>query len=286
MIKKTILFLSLALSLVACERISKNDVKILYPNWTEGIAISYLTEMVLKDKGYSVELKRLEPGPMYAALSRGDADIYMDAWLPNTHEYYWKRFGDQLEVVGIAYDNGITGLVVPNYVSINSIEELNANKEKFSNGKIFGIAAGSGIHSNTEKAIKEYNLDYHQVSSSETSMLTAAKSAIANNEWVIITGWKPHQMWTMFDLKPLEDPKGIYPKDEIRIISRKGFKTDKPELAEYFSNFQLDDALLGELIQDMSANKDPKIGIKKFYDKHKDMLHSWIKEKPKNKTNN
>lgn len=277
--KKVLLFILILLTLAGCDRRRKQDVLILYPNWTEGIAMTYLTKLVLEENGYTVTLKRLEPGPIFAAISRGDADIYMDAWLPHTHKHYWERFGDKMEIAGVVYNNGITGLVVPSYVEINSIEELNDNKEKFEGGKIYGIAAGAGIHSNTEVAIKKYGLEFEQVSSSETSMLTATKRAISNNEWIAITGWKPHHMWNMFDLKPLEDPKGVYPTDEIKIISRKGFAEEQPELAEYFKKFKLDDQLIGELINDIAIDKNPEVGIKVFYDKHKVMLNSWVVEK-------
>lgn len=153
-----IILLAMA-TLMACERRYKQDVLMLYPNWTEGVAITYLAKVILEEKGYTVDLKRLEPGPIFAALSRGDADVYMAAWLPYTHEYYWDRFGDRLEVGGVVFDNGITGLVVPAYVDINSIEELNDHKDKFEGGKIYGIGAGAGIHGNTERAIKEYGLE-------------------------------------------------------------------------------------------------------------------------------
>jgi glycine betaine/proline transport system substrate-binding protein len=36
-----------------------------------------------------------------------------------------------LVVIGEAFSDATTGLVVPTYVTINSIEELNANKDKF-----------------------------------------------------------------------------------------------------------------------------------------------------------
>ncbi|NMA74140.1 MAG: glycine betaine ABC transporter substrate-binding protein [Bacteroidales bacterium] len=274
--RKILLSILILLILTGCERRRKQDVMILYPNWTEGIAISYLTKLVLEENGYTVALKRLEPGPIFAAISRGDADIYMDAWLPYTHEHYWKRFGDQLEVAGVIYDNGITGLVVPSYVEIDSIEELNDNKEKFEGGKIYGIAAGAGIHTNTEIAIKEYGLEFEQISSSETSMLAAVKRAISNNEWIVITGWKPHHMWNLFDLKPLSDSKGIYPTDEIKVISRKGFAEEQPELAKYFSQFKLDDKLIGELIDAIAIDQDPAVGVKTFYHKYKDKLDSWV----------
>lgn len=279
MMKKVLLIILAVLSLTACERRRKQDVMILFPNWAEGIAITYLANHMLEEKGYTVDLKRIEPGPIYAALSRGDADIYMDAWLPHTHKDYWDRFGDRLDVAGVVFDDGITGLVVPSYVDINSIEELNAHKDKFEGGKIYGIAAGAGIHTNTEKAIKEYNLDYNQLTSSETSMITALKKAISNKEWIVITGWKPHYIWTMFDLKSLEDPKEVYPTDEIRIISRKGFSEDQPAVATFLKKFSMNMDQLGELMDDISSDRDPKVGAKIYYEKHREQLDDWLIEK-------
>lgn len=277
--KKIVIILLAVTTLMACERRHKQDVLMLYPNWTDGIALTYLAKVVLEEKGYTVDLKRLEPGPIYAALSRGDADVYMAGWLPYTHEYYWNRFGDRLDIGGVVFENGISGLVVPTYVDINSIEELNANKDKFEGGKIYGIGAGAGIHNNTERAIVEYGLEYQQISSSETSMLAATRKAVASNGWIVITGWKPHQKWIMFDLKPLEDPKGVYPTDEIRIVTRAGFAGDQPEIANFFRNLQLDDDLLAELIDGLADERDPEVAVRRFYNKYRDMLDAWIVEK-------
>lgn len=276
--KKIIYFTLASLFLLSCERIAKQDVMILYPNWAEGIAITNLAQVILEDNGYVVKTKRLEPGPIFTSLSRGDADIYMDAWLPHTHKDYWTKYGDKLEILGTVFDDGITGLVVPTYVDIDSIDELNENKDRF-DGKIFGIAAGAGIHTNTGVAIEKYKLDYQQVSSSETTMLTALKRATARKEWIVVTGWKPHFMWAEYDLKTLKDPLGIYPKDEIKVVSRRNFSQEKPEIAEFFSNFILDEDLLHELMFDVSAYKDPSVGAKLFYKKHENLIQNWIKRK-------
>jgi glycine betaine/proline transport system substrate-binding protein len=77
---------------------------------------------------------------IYGELSKDDSkgDVFLDAWLPNTHKDYWADYGENLVVLGEAFSEGTTGLVVPAYVTINSIEELNANKDKFK-GEIIGI---------------------------------------------------------------------------------------------------------------------------------------------------
>jgi glycine betaine/proline transport system substrate-binding protein len=121
------------------------------------------------DKGYNVKITPLEPGPIYASLAKGDADIMMDAWLPNTHRNYWEKFGDNLEKIGESFSSGTTGLVVPNYVKLNSIEDLKANVDMF-DGEIIGIGSGAGIHGNTEKTIEAYELDFKQVTSSGPAM--------------------------------------------------------------------------------------------------------------------
>lgn len=233
----SILLVSIVLifTVSSCERREKQDVLMVYPNWAEGISITYLAKTILEDKGYKVALKRLEPGPIYASLSRGDADIYIAAWLPYTHEYYWSRFHKRLDELGYVFDDGTTGLVVPNYVPINTIQELNDHQSEFGS-KIYGIAAGAGIHKNTEIAIEKYGLKYDQISSSETSMITVLKRAVAQKEWVVVTGWKPHFMWSDFDIKILDDPNKVFPIDTLKIISRKDFAKDKPELASFFNN--------------------------------------------------
>lgn len=277
--KITTLFIILTILLVAtsCKRRHKSDVIMLYPNWADGIAITYLAKVILEDKGYNVSMKRLEPGPIFTSLSRGDTDIYMDAWLPFTHKDYWDKYGSKLDHVGTAFDDGTTGLVVPTYVDINSIEDLNANKDKF-NGKIYGIASGAGIFATTTKAIDAYGLELEQISSSETSMVTALKKAIDRKEWIVITGWKPHFMWAQYDLKTLEDPKGVYPKDKIEILSRKGFAEDKPELCQFYKNFSLNESMLNELMTDVAKHSDPTIGAQEFYNKHRDVLSTWIEK--------
>ena len=273
MINRIVLFSILGLSILfsSCERRYKQDVLILYPNWAEGIAISYLGKIILEEQKYTVTLKRIEPGPVYAALSRGDADIYMDAWLPHTQKDYWKRYGKKLDIIGSVFEEGTTGLVVPTYVEINSIEELNDHKEKF-DSKIYGIGVGAGIYYNTEKAINEYNLNFTQIASSETSMITALKKAVSQKEWIVITGWKPHFIWANFDLKTLDDSKGVYPTDEIKIISRKGFKEEKPQIATILENFKLSEELLNELMTEVDRDPNPEIGARRFYEKYKELL--------------
>jgi glycine betaine/proline transport system substrate-binding protein len=257
------------------EKEAKKDLLILYPNWAEGIAFTNLAKAVLDNHGYDVTIKPIEPGPIYASLAKGDADLFLDAWLPNTHADYWEKYGDKIDKLGESFSGGTTGLVVPEYVTIDSISQLNEHKEKFE-GKIIGIGSGAGIHGNTEKAIEAYNLDFEQITSSGPAMIASLKRAYNKDEWIVITGWKPHFKWAQYDLKYLEDSKGIYPADVCAILARKGFKKDFPKLAEFFGNFNLSEPQLYSLMGKIEDSDDPLQAAKKWYESHKSFVKNWM----------
>ncbi|MDY6825091.1 MAG: glycine betaine ABC transporter substrate-binding protein [Thermodesulfobacteriota bacterium] len=249
---------------------------ILYPNWAEGIAITHLAKVALKDKGYDPTIKPIEPGPIYASLAQGDCELFLDAWLPHTHKNYWEKFGDQLVKIGESFSNGTTGLVVPAYVEENSMLALKDPEvaEKY-NKKIFGIGSGAGIHKNTLRAIEAYDLPLKQITSSGPAMMAALEKAYSKQKPIIVTGWKPHFMWNRFDLKYLEDPKGIYPKDVMAILARQGFKEDYPELADFFSKFNFEESKLYDLMETVKNSKDPETGAQKWYEENKALINKW-----------
>lgn len=271
---------SILLLATACGNSQKSDreeVTILYPNWAEGIALTYLSKVVLEEKGYDVELINLEPGLIYGELSKENSkgDLFLDAWLPHTHKEYWADYGDKLVKLGEAFSGGTTGLVVPGYVTINSIEELNAHRDRF-NGEIIGIGSGAGIHASTLKAIEEYDLDYEQITSSGPAMVASLDKAVKRNEWIVITGWKPHYMWMNFDLKYLEDPKGVYPTDVCAIISRRGFEEDMPEVAAFYRKFNLNEDHLYSLMAAIEEQGE-EAGAASWYEANKEMIDAWFK---------
>ncbi len=256
------------------EKEEKGEISILYPNWAEGIAFTHLAKVVLDEHGYDVTVTPIEPGPIFASLAKGDADLFFDAWLPHTHGDYWEKYGDNIDKLGESFSNGTTGLVVPYYVEEESIEDLNAVKGKY-DGKIIGIGSGAGIHANTEKAIEEYGLDFEQVTSSGPAMVASLQKAYNSEDPIIITGWKPHHKWSNYDLKYLDDPKGIYPKDVMAILARKGFAEDMPKVAEFCGNFGLKEMQLYDLMSKIDETGNPEKAAKQWYKEHKGMVDTW-----------
>ncbi len=278
---QTTIILTIILSLVSCGGGQKSEdsksINIAYVNWAEGIAMTNLAKVILEEQGYEVELMNADVAPVFASVANGNADVFMDAWLPVTHESYMNQYGDEIETLGVNFDQARIGLVVPAYVEINSIDQMNSVKEKF-DGKIVGIDAGAGIMKTTDKALEEYGLDYELQSASGPAMTATLKKEIDDDDWVVVTGWAPHWKFARYDLKFLDDPKGVYGATErIETVATKGFSEKDPFAAEFFSNFSLSNSELGDLMGAIADSKeDEALVAKQWMENNMDIVGPWI----------
>ncbi|MCM3669722.1 glycine/betaine ABC transporter [Mesobacillus maritimus] len=106
------------------EEVDGEKVSLAYVAWDSEIASTNVVGHVLESIGYEVELVQLEAGPMFAAVASGDADALVAAWLPLTHADYVEEYGEDMESLGTNLEGAKTGLVVPSYIEVDSIEDL------------------------------------------------------------------------------------------------------------------------------------------------------------------
>ena len=256
--------LALTLGLAACssddatspsaspsnDQVATKNIKIAVHNgWDEGIATSFLFKSILESEGYTVETKDADPVVVYTGLASGDYDVNFDMWLPITHEDYLKTYGDDLEMLGVWYDQAKLTIVVNEDAPITSLDELAANADKFGN-KIVGIEAGAGLTRITQDvAIPEYGLeDMNFLVSSTPAMLSELKSSKATGENVVATLWRPHWAYDEFPIRDLEDPKNAMgDPEEINSVGRTGFTETFPEVASWIKAFKLTDEQLFSL---------------------------------------
>lgn len=258
-------------------------VDIAWIPWEEDIAMTNLWQVILEDNGFEVEQTQLDPGLVYDGLANGDLDVYLDAWLPNTHEDYWDEYGDRIQELGVVLDEAPLTWAVPSYVDeVDSIAELQGNADLFG-GQIVGIEPGSGLMRISEgEVMPTYDLEgeYELVEGSTAAMLAELEAAISNEEPVVVTLWEPHPAYGNFDLKNLEDPEGALGEpDEIRVIARDGFSEDFPELADALSNFTLDASAMADLtvavLQDAGEGNELE-GARTWLDENRDEVNSWL----------
>lgn len=247
--------------------------------WAEGVAMTHIAKEILVQEGYDVDVKKAAVDMIFASLANGDTDVFMDAWLPVTHKEKVAKFEGKIESLGVNFTNARIGLVVPAYVDINSIEELNTVKEKF-DGHIIGIEKGAGITGKTELALKEYALEMDQMNSSSIGMLAELQKAIKENRWIVVAGWAPHWKFARYDLKFLDDPKAVYGATErLETYARKGFKTDDAFATNFFVNFSLTDEQMASLLNKMQEGKDKDAIAKAWVAENPELVKSWLAKK-------
>ncbi|MCI1966590.1 MAG: glycine betaine ABC transporter substrate-binding protein [Oscillospiraceae bacterium] len=256
---------------------TKPVIQIGYVTWAEDIAMTNLAQAVLEDKlGYEVKQIQADVAPLFASLAAGSTDFFLDCWLPVTHKDYMEKYGADIQDFGVSFENAKIGLVVPSYVDLNSIEQLNGAKGQF-DGTIVGIDAGAGIMKATDTAISEYGLEYSLLSGSGPTMTAALKKAADQKAPIVVTGWQPHWMFSKWDLKFLDDPKGIYGDAEsIHKLGRKGLDADAPEVSEFLTKFKMTGEQLGDLMGAVEAADDPLKAARTWMNDNKDVVSAWL----------
>lgn len=263
--------------LSSCENI-KNSKYItigMVDGWAEDVAMTHVAKAILDKEGYHVIIQKASTDMILASMNNEDTDLFMGVWLPYTHAKKLAKFPG-LTHLGTNYDNGRIGLVVPEYVPVNSIEELNQHKDQFKH-RIIGIEKGAGLTTGTDKAIVDYKLDFQQINSSTIAMITELQNAIQRKEWIVVTGWQPHWMFGKMKLKFLDDPKKIYGEaEQIKTYSRKSFAKDHPELAKFFSKVHFDDENMSDLLMKMEQSKNKEATAKEWVEDHSELVQLWL----------
>ncbi|WP_292487319.1 glycine betaine ABC transporter substrate-binding protein [Methanohalobium sp.] len=259
-------------------------IKLGSTTWDDGRATSNVFKHILESEGYNVELVYGDLGGVYQGLSDKDLDFYVSAWLPGTQGNYWDRYSEDLIIVNNLSSGARTGLVVPSYVPVDTINGLKEHRDKF-DGQIQGIEPGAGIMEQTETAISEYNLDYKLQSSSTVAMSTELGDDIKDEEWIVVTLWNPHWSFSRMkqvygaDLKYLEDPKGVYGKsDNITMIAREGFNEDYPKIYKLASNANMDISEIESMMLDIENGVSPADAAQKWIDNNPEKVSKWLGE--------
>ncbi|MDD3932885.1 MAG: glycine betaine ABC transporter substrate-binding protein [Methanoculleus sp.] len=255
------------------------EISIGYVTWDCAIASTNVMKHVFEEAGYDVTLIAVDAGPLFQALANGNVDFTTTAWLPHTHERYWEQYGDRIEYVNENIPGAARiGLVVPTYVTIDSIEEMNGVADKFG-GRIVGIEPGAGVMARTEQAIADYGLDYDLVASSSAGMTAELSSAINDEKWIAVTGWSPHWKFGRYDLKFLEDPKGAYGgAEDIVTLTRSDLKTDDPEAYGILTRFEWTGEDIASVMTDIAGGMPEEEAAKAWIDANPETVKVWLGE--------
>ncbi|MBP1934521.1 glycine betaine ABC transporter substrate-binding protein [Ammoniphilus resinae] len=174
-------------------------------------------------------------------------------------------------------------LVVGTAVAVAILGEKNAVNEN-ANGigaqtgyKIVGIEPGAGLMGLTMNALEDYKLDdWMLLEGSSAAMVAELQKAYTNQKPIIITGWSPHWMFSSFDLKYLEDPKGSFGgAEDIHTIVRKGLEQDAPGAYKILDQFSWEPGDMEAVMVDITNGMDPTEAAEKWISANPDKVSQW-----------
>ncbi len=217
------------------------DIVIGVPNWpTVAMTADVLKVVIEENLGLEVELQNGTNPIIFEAMDSGSMHVHPEVWMPNQvnlHNTFVKEKGTVImnpnSVPGpqamcvtteTAQNTGITAL------SELADPEMAANFDRDGNGMgDIWIGAPGWASTNIEKIrAKSYGydatMDLREMD--ETLALAEVDAAITKGENIVFFCYKPHHMFTLYDLVILEEP--AYDESQWTIVQ----PTDDPDWLE------------------------------------------------------
>lgn len=258
------------------EEEEKKEIRLVYADWSEGVAMTYLAAEILQTElGYEVETKMTDIESVFREIESGDYDLFVDAWLPETHKTYMNTYGADLENLGVNVETVRTGLMVPNYVEAQTIGELDSVVDQ-----IIGIGSGAGVMEATKTAIESYGLSAELMEGSEQMMTDTLSNAIKRREPIVVTGWTPHWIMNRYELRFLDDPENVFGETEqIYTLAREGFSEENSRAATFFERYKLTNEQLGTLMDELQTfpNNEQR-AVQNWIKDNEFIVNQWVKE--------
>lgn len=254
------------------------------PGWTDlsstdGVAITLLNAL-----GYQAEEKTISGPIAFAAIRKGDVDIFLGNWLP-AQKSYMKPAGE-FEIVGHNLDGAKFTLAVPHYAyeaGVKTFADLNKFADKFHH-RIYGIEPGSASNVKIQKMIDSnaFNLgDWKLVESSEQGEMSQLKRATRRERFIVFQGWEPHPMNTNFDIDYLSGGDEIFGPNfggaYVQTLVRNGLKEDQPNVYQLAKNLKftldMENEMMGFVLNDQLSGAE---AASKWIKAHPDVLKPWL----------
>ena len=281
---KIILCASLLIGAVACgssdkaAKEKKVEINIGQDPYEHDWIYTNIIKQLAEERGYKVNVIEGDLGFMFLGLAQGDIDVFPDLWLPVLHKTYMDKYKGKFELVGTIAKEIPLGMAVPSYTKFDSIADIKDNADAVGN-RIVGIEPSSGMMMTAEKTIEAYDLkdSVKLIDGSTPAMLAELDKAIKLKEPIVFLGWRLNTMFTKYDIKLLDDPKGVWAFDDDVVGVNLKFKEKAPDMYKFLQHFTLSvDETEGMLMRMEDENVPIEDLASEWIAKHRDEVDSYF----------
>ncbi len=263
----------------------QEDVELPIVEWPGVTQKTHVIQEVLETMGYNTNIETYSLELILQGLKEGDLDAFTGSW--------FQTWGTPLEealeegsVVHVSTQLEETnyGPAVPTYLyeeeGITCLSDLHEYSEEF-NYQYHGLEPGNDGNQIMIEAFENdtYNLgEWEIVESNTAAMITEAEQRIEEGEWIVFSGWEPHWMNVILDMKYIDDPEGIWGEDErVGTVARAGLEEDDQNLYLFFEQFDIDSEIQNEWIYEYSyEERDPEAVAEEWIGENLDLVLEWV----------
>ena len=249
-------------------------------------ATAALFKQALERSGYSVVLKKGPHSVMYPLLADGEFDLFVAAWLPNTHQQYWDEYGENLSLVTPLYSDAKLFWAVPDYVpasAVNSVADLAKPEVAAKMQKtIRGPGADSGLMMRSETLMEEYALSqagYELAPGKAQDWITYFNQNVEAQNWFVMPLWQPQYLNKVAKLRILDEPRNIFGEaDTAWLVAHKSAKRKiATHIYEILERMELTVKWVTELDYMISVEKlPPDVAAHVWMARHPYTVEYWI----------
>lgn len=106
------------------DKVDGKEIKLVSTPWDSERASGQVIKAVLEQQGFKVTLTPVDPAIVFQSIATGDADATVAPWLPTTHGSFYEKYKGDFVDLGKNLTGTQNGFVVPKYMDIDSIEDL------------------------------------------------------------------------------------------------------------------------------------------------------------------
>jgi glycine betaine/proline transport system substrate-binding protein len=283
MASATVAALSLSAAAFAdCGEVSFSDV-----GWTDITATTAATTEILEALGYETDVKVLSVPVTYAAMAKGDIDVFLGNWMPTMEGDIAKyREEGSVDTIGMNLAGAKYTLAVNKAAAdlgIKDFADIAAHMDAL-DGKIYGIEPGNDGNRLIIDMIDSdaFGLKGFQVvESSEQGMLSQVARADKGGDPIVFLGWEPHPMNANFDMSYLTGGDDYFGPDlggaNVFTNTRAGYVTECPNVGKLLTNLTfslaMENEIMGAILDD---GEEPNKAAKAWLADHMDVLPVWL----------
>jgi glycine betaine/proline transport system substrate-binding protein len=249
--------------------------------------VAAVVEEVLLRLGHSVEVREGPHPQMYPLLERGELQLFADSWLPGGHGVYWDQICDRVVEIVPLFNGARFFWAVPGYVPANEVatlEDLARPEviERMATLVVQGTTPGAGLTMRSQQLVRDYGLDkagWHHVIGDLQAIIRTIDERIAAKEWFVTPLWQPQYLNDVHDLRPLDDPLGVFPPpDRASLVAhRAAFDWLPARTRDVLGRVRFTVADVNTMDRAVNLDgRDPLTAARAWMTGHADTVRAWL----------